>query len=474
MAEKLNNETFQIKLNEKFGLNEYVLKSNYENQYSTIEVLHTECGRIYECKAYNLLRGRRCYKCFGKSKRKKISDVKRNFELKGFTMIGEYVDSHKKVDIVCNTCGFKFGGRYHSICSKRNTGCPNCNKNISKGENIIEDYLNKKGMEFEKNYRPQEFKDSDVRMSYDFFIKEINTLIEYDGKQHFSNKNINRFSLSLVHNDLFKDKFAKENGYKLIRISYEEFNNLTDILDDMSKDNIDDSHIVKTIGFHEDIDNYPEISILDNFLKDRELKILNPKDADNYISEEKYILSNVICSENKIKLLEKSKFDESCINPKFLKLEKIDYKEYKKNRNKFVINEFTKIKKDTSRKYSKILLEDQDDYIFIEHSTINNILYIYEIFSNNKNIKLIRISDFISMDILFNNIDEIVINLYNSFFEINNVYQENEFTIKKVDIIKSSPFRIFGSKIIEHSYCDCSNFKDVPYLKRLHIERRKQ
>ena len=60
----------------------------------------------------------------------------------------------------------------------------------------------------------------------DFFVPSINTVIEFDGKQHFYyvqryHKTYEGF-LDSIYRDKLKDKLLDEHGIRLIRISYKD------------------------------------------------------------------------------------------------------------------------------------------------------------------------------------------------------------------------------------------------------------
>jgi hypothetical protein len=59
------------------------------------------------------------------------------------------------------------------------------------------------------------------RLRFDFYLPEQNTLIEYDGEQHFVQRGKfgNKFD-ALKQNDIIKNNYCKDNNIKLIRIHY--------------------------------------------------------------------------------------------------------------------------------------------------------------------------------------------------------------------------------------------------------------
>ena len=76
-------------------------------------------------------------------------------------------------------------------------------------------------------------KETDNKYKYDFYVPLLNTLIEYDGIQHY--KPITYWGgdsklLKTTTRDLAKNKLAKKFGYKLIRIPYTKYDVLEDYL----------------------------------------------------------------------------------------------------------------------------------------------------------------------------------------------------------------------------------------------------
>lgn len=103
----------------------------------------------------------------------------------------------------------------------------------SKGEHKIRNYLIEQNLKYNlqkkfddcKNVRP---------LPFDFYIPKYKTLIEFNGIQHY--EPISHFGgeeqLRIQKkNDAIKKKFAKENGFDFIEISYEKENDIVKILD---------------------------------------------------------------------------------------------------------------------------------------------------------------------------------------------------------------------------------------------------
>lgn len=140
-----------------------------------------------------------------------------------------YLTDSDQVYITCNIHGdFAQTPNNH----KRGTGCPWC-KQSSKGEQLIERWLISNQITFKKQYKFDECI-SKRKLPFDFFLPDYNTLIEFNGIQHYAyvpyiHKNINRFN-SQVSRDEIKQQFAKHHHIPLLIISYKNINKINTIL----------------------------------------------------------------------------------------------------------------------------------------------------------------------------------------------------------------------------------------------------
>lgn len=105
----------------------------------------------------------------------------------------------------------------------------------SKGEREVADFLVKRGVRFkrEKSFKGLVSPSTGIALRFDFWIPSMKTLIEYDGIQHFKPCRLNRFGAdlpSLKARDLLKDEYAKFRGFRIIRISYNDYNRIAPIL----------------------------------------------------------------------------------------------------------------------------------------------------------------------------------------------------------------------------------------------------
>lgn len=110
----------------------------------------------------------------------------------------------------------------------------------SKGETVIAKWLRENHINFE---REKTFKDCKNLQSlkFDFYLLDYNLLIEYDGEQHFKisrfgNKSIEEATEMLKkqkENDNIKNNWCKENNISLLRIPYNKFNKINEILEEV-------------------------------------------------------------------------------------------------------------------------------------------------------------------------------------------------------------------------------------------------
>lgn len=106
---------------------------------------------------------------------------------------------------------------------KKGRRCPICNKQtvggMSRGERLIFSALSGNSLRFEREKRV--IINNEIHR-FDFFLPDYNTMIEYDGQQHYNNSAI--FPGANLANqkrrDEVKDKYCKQQGINLIRLPY--------------------------------------------------------------------------------------------------------------------------------------------------------------------------------------------------------------------------------------------------------------
>lgn len=135
--------------------------------------------------------------------------------------------AYSNVDIICPKHG-KFTQTAKSHYD--GNGCPKCKS--SKGEAAIRRFLTGK-FKFEEQVKFEGLVDK-YPLSYDFFLKEENLLIEYNGEHHYLKEAFRKKYKDFLiqkHHDWLKRKYAKEHGFKLLTIPYWQLKIIDSVLE---------------------------------------------------------------------------------------------------------------------------------------------------------------------------------------------------------------------------------------------------
>jgi len=145
----------------------------------------------------------------------------------------EYVNAKSVIKIKCNQCDNKFEQIPNAHLATRSNnmgGCLSCATKVgqvSVGERTIAEYLESCKIEYIQQYTDSRCKyKSNGVLRFDFYIPELNLLIEYDGAQHFVAVDFfggeESFKRTQIR-DKIKNSWAKENGFNLVRFKYDNF-----------------------------------------------------------------------------------------------------------------------------------------------------------------------------------------------------------------------------------------------------------
>lgn len=164
--------------------------------------------------------------------------LKRCLEIHGdlFEYLEEYKSATEKIKIKCNKCGFIFQQKTSNHLQGQ--GCPNCL--ASKGEKRIEKYLKDHNIKYEMEYSFNDCRGVRRPLPFDFYIEEHNLLIEYQGEQHYRPTAFNGYEYDvnssfekMKKSDKIKKDYCNKNNLPLLEISYNDFNNIEEILNDI-------------------------------------------------------------------------------------------------------------------------------------------------------------------------------------------------------------------------------------------------
>jgi very-short-patch-repair endonuclease len=166
--------------------------------------------------------GHGCPSCSGNRKLSSDEFIKSATKVHSKDYIYDYIDyknMHSKVKIICPMHGEFNQLPLHHI---KGVGCPKCNQ--SKGEKLIEMYLNNNQI----NFIPQKKFDDCKHINhliFDFYLPDYNTCIEFNGIQHYFVVDIFGGKESLEINkkrDKIKEEYCKSKGIKLIVIKQDK------------------------------------------------------------------------------------------------------------------------------------------------------------------------------------------------------------------------------------------------------------
>ena len=146
-----------------------------------------------------------------------------------------YLTDREKVTITCIKHGdFNQRPNHHL----KGVGCPNCNE--SKGEKEIVNFLNKYDINYDRQYKFSDCKNI-FQLPFDFYIASMRTCIEFDGEQHFlplsffgGQEALDKLKI----NDKIKSDYCEDNYISLIRIRYDQIDDIWRILWDNLKNHI--------------------------------------------------------------------------------------------------------------------------------------------------------------------------------------------------------------------------------------------
>lgn len=113
-----------------------------------------------------------------------------------------------------------------------NTKSCGCMRSSSYGENKIQTILKEQNITYIKEYTNNtcKFPDTQYLARFDFYLPKYNTIIEYNGQQHYIQGTGNYDNLYKIKNtqqhDKFKQDWCKANNINLICIPYTEYENI--------------------------------------------------------------------------------------------------------------------------------------------------------------------------------------------------------------------------------------------------------
>lgn len=223
-------------IRDKFKEKNLIMVGDYINNITPVEFIcekHKDIG-IQRMSWTTMKKSKYPCKCCRKEHIVLKSDNEFQEEIKdtknpNIEVIGKYIKSGIKIECKCNKCGRTIFLRLDHI--RRGIGCGYCTKSI--GEDRVETFLKNHNLKYEREYRFTDCVRVQRPMPFDFYVPDKNTVIEFDGVQHF--QAIGKFGgqesfTQTILNDDFKTEYCKNKGINLIRINYKELDKINEIL----------------------------------------------------------------------------------------------------------------------------------------------------------------------------------------------------------------------------------------------------
>lgn len=201
--------------------NDIIVVGEYINARTPIEHMCKIDGFVWMAQPTSVLSGCGCPKCAGNIKKsheeylREVQTINSDIEV-----IDGYINANTPIKHRCKLDGFIWSVSPYSIIN--GCGCPQCNETI--GERQIRQWLTVHNIEYEFQKR---FVDCcDIHsLPFDFYLPKFNTVIEYDGKQHFEPicffGGEDKFKITVKHDDI-KNNYCANNNIRIIRILYSQ------------------------------------------------------------------------------------------------------------------------------------------------------------------------------------------------------------------------------------------------------------
>jgi hypothetical protein len=184
-------------------------------------ILKCKKNHIYKQDRRNFLADKKCKQCYLDSKvftkEKIINDIKNIHGDYYKYNFNNFRNIHSKIEIRCKKEHIFYQKVSNHLQGK---GCPICRE--SNGERRIALFLENNNIEFirQKKFNDCFFKE---KLSFDFYLPNLDVIIEYDGIQHFKPVSIfggvKEFEKNKIR-DKIKNEYCIKNNIHLIRISY--------------------------------------------------------------------------------------------------------------------------------------------------------------------------------------------------------------------------------------------------------------
>ena len=250
ISKKLVNHTLRVIDTDslvKKVKNEYDVLSEYTKSIIPVKFKHKACGTEFIYKPGALIsrlnQGKiTCPKCGGKKGERKTNkqfqeELNNKFGVNVFLLESDYLERRKPVT-VRHKCGNIYNVLPETLLDSDKisvSGCPACGAQ-SNGEIKITNFLKQNNINFKSQFVDERCK-LEKSLRFDFAILDDNNnvkhLIEFDGQQHFYPVELwggNEEFKKTQQRDRIKDEFCEEYNINLIRIRYNQIDQIDTLL----------------------------------------------------------------------------------------------------------------------------------------------------------------------------------------------------------------------------------------------------
>lgn len=226
-------DKFKIKL--YCRKHDYYWETNYYNLVCNRSIGCSKCNSEYLSK-YKTMSNTEAYN-------RVISANKLYLDNYDFSpVLNSFVNTETPVNVFCKKHNLLYSIDYYTLFNNNSKcGCPKCTlSGISNQEEIcflnILKYKTESliSRQYEIKIDSDFFKSIRTKIYVDFYISELNTIIEYDGRQHYElvkkfHKSYQDF-VNQINRDRCLEQYCKENNIKLLQISYKDNNRIPEII----------------------------------------------------------------------------------------------------------------------------------------------------------------------------------------------------------------------------------------------------
>ncbi len=226
----MNKDWFIKRAQDKWGKDRYDYSLvDYKNSNKKVKIIYNKTGEIFEQTPHRHLNGapENIKLAVRKTTEQFIKEANIIHDFKFSYDKTNYVKNQIKVIITCPVHG---DFNQNPLSHLQGNGCSRCNE--SRGEKEIAKYLDKNEISY---YRQHKFLDckNTFQLPFDFYLPKYRVVIEFDGIQHYEPLKFFggvKYFEKLKNNDKIKTDYCEDNYINLIRIKYNQIDDIYRIL----------------------------------------------------------------------------------------------------------------------------------------------------------------------------------------------------------------------------------------------------